>query len=76
MSREPGWVLRKMEGAEALEGGEGLEWFKWQMGVGTHYRDQDLLREKSRKRMAPELYSQLCTANGCSSCPQAPDISS
>lgn len=35
VSRELGWVLRKMEGAEALEGGEGLGWFKWQMGVGT-----------------------------------------
>lgn len=50
---EPSWVLSKVEGV--LEVGEGLGCFKWQMGMGAHYRDQDLLSKKSRKQVAPEL---------------------
>ena len=56
-----------MEGAETLEGGEGLGCFKWQKGVGMHYRNQDL-SSKKRKQVASELLS-LFSVQQMSACP-------
>lgn len=73
MRNEPSWVLSKVEGAEALEGREGLGCFlsdrclmwdrEWE-----HTTDQDLLSKKNRKQVAPELRS-LFSVQQVDTCP-------
>lgn len=41
---EPSWVFSKMERAESQE---WLGCVKWQVRMGTHHRDQDLLSKRA-----------------------------